>query len=140
MDGGSRDLGRLELRVMATQESISGKTSKAADFEQSGFGSSESGFRGVLAGRFGADFPRGENLVCDWTEADVYSRWRAGQKNSIRLKRKEIRKKKTITRSSRVKSRILRQVASEVKAAKGGRAAEVGYSKGDFLSGVFVKE
>jgi len=49
-------------------------------------------------------------------------------------------KKKKNPRSSRVKSRILRQVASEVEAAKGGRSAEVGYSKGDFLSGVFVKE
>ncbi len=40
-----------------------------------------------------------------------------------------------------VKSRILRQIASEVKKAKRAPVeARTGYSKGDFLSGVFMKE
>jgi hypothetical protein len=38
-----------------------------------------------------------------------------------------------------IKSKILQQVAKEVIAAKGASGA-VGHSKGDHLSGVFVKE
>jgi hypothetical protein len=49
-------------------------------------------------------------------------------------------KKKKGTGKAGIKSRILRQIASEVKTAKKVRPTEVGYSKGDFLSGVFVKE
>ena len=40
---------------------------------------------------------------------------------------------------AQIKSKILEQVAAEVKAGKSERAS-VGHSKGDHLSGVFVKE
>ncbi|MGB8521607.1 MAG: hypothetical protein WCD43_01455 [Candidatus Acidiferrales bacterium] len=49
-------------------------------------------------------------------------------------------KKKKKTRSTPIKSRILRQIASEVKAGKKDLLAGVGHSKGDHLSSAFVKE
>ena len=68
---------------------------------------------------------------------------RAKHENSIHMRPNTKMRKKKTPRTAPIKSRILRQIASEVKTAKGGKDADstkVGYSKGDFLSGAFVKE
>jgi len=44
------------------KKSIPGKTPKEAVFEKSGSGSGDSGLRGFLDGRFGADHPPGEKM------------------------------------------------------------------------------
>jgi hypothetical protein len=44
------------------KKSIPGKTPKEAAFEKSGSGSGDSGLRGLLDGRFGADHPLGEKI------------------------------------------------------------------------------
>jgi hypothetical protein len=53
----------VETPVVAMKKSIPGKTPKEAASEESGSGSGDSGFRGLLEGRFGADDPL-EKKMC----------------------------------------------------------------------------
>ena len=52
-------------------------------------------------------------------------------------KQRASKSKRKAKKLSPVKSRILRRIASEIKAA--GGTASVGHSKGDHLSSVFIK-
>jgi hypothetical protein len=61
-DGGSHDPSRVEPQVVAMKKSIPGKTPKEAMSEESGSGRGDSGLRGLLDGRFGADHPLGEEM------------------------------------------------------------------------------
>ncbi len=65
---------------MATQQSIPGKTPKAAVYEKSGSGSGENGVAGLLEGQFGADHPLGEKIVLGWMQMGVYFYAPEGQK------------------------------------------------------------
>jgi Protein of unknown function, DUF547 len=63
------DPSRIEPQVVAMKKSIPGKTPKEAVSEKSGSGSGDSGLRGLLDGRFGADHPLGERMCsvgCKW--------------------------------------------------------------------------
>ena len=62
------------------KKSIPGKTRKEAVSEKSGSGSDDSGFRGLVEGRLGADDPLGEEIVLGWTDMDVYFQLPEGQK------------------------------------------------------------
>ena len=54
------------------KKSIPGKTPKEVVSGKSGSISGDSGFPGLLEGRFGADNPLGEKTVLSWTEMNVY--------------------------------------------------------------------
>ena len=79
-DGGSHDPSGVEPPVVPMKKSTQRKTPKEEVFEESGSGSGDNGFRGLLDGRFGADDPLGEKIGRGWTEMGVYFQPPDGQK------------------------------------------------------------
>jgi hypothetical protein len=62
------------------KKSIPGKTPKEAVSEKSGSGSGDSGLRGLLDGRFGADHPLGGKIMLGLAEMGVCPQPSEGQK------------------------------------------------------------